>query len=532
VLSGRSEWSQTFLNVDGSKTLEMSIEPVRVRRNGSWVPVDTVLKATSDGVEPRATVLPMRFSGGGKVPLARIGEGDRELAVSWPDPLPVPVLEGDTAVYREVLPDMDLRVTAHALGFSEVLVVRSRAAAADPRLTSLRFGLSSEGLKVSTSAGGGLVARDDRGDAVFEAPAPLMWDSSDMAETETAPNKDTKSQQVAPPKKGSDSAKTRVPETEEILPEGQGHAVMSVSISGSEMRVVPNQKMLASPATKLPIFIDPSWTGNVSGGGWTTVWSKHKTSSFWKNASALTNGSTYGSAGAGRTEDCSGCADHIIRSFFQMDMGAVRGKHILSATFRVEQRHSWTCSPKSNAKLWLTGAISSGTTWNKQPTWDGNYVAQTAANRKNGSIHGCNGPGTIEFNVTSMAARAAAGNWPTLTVGLRAVDEGSLSQWKRFNHASPKLAINYNTDPNGPSARLSDGKACATGAARPYVLTSVPILAAKQSDPDASQQSLTTSFHWWPLGGARNDTNKVSQASGNPSPVSKEIGCGSFRVRL
>ncbi|WP_329108699.1 carboxypeptidase regulatory-like domain-containing protein [Micromonospora sp. NBC_01699] len=209
-----------------------------------------------------------------------------------------------------------------------------------------------------------------------------------------------------------------------------------------------------------------------------------------------------------------------------MDTTAVRGKFIQAATFRVEQKHSWTCSPKSNAKLWLTGAISSGTTWNRQPTWDGSVTAQTAANRKNGAVHGCAGPGTIEFNVTSMVARAAGGNWAHMTVGLRAVDEGTLNQWKRFNHSSPKLAITYNTKPNAPSDRLSDGKACATGAARPYVLTQTPILAVKQSDPDSSQQSLTTWFYWWPLGGTRNETDKVSQASGNPSAVSKQIPTG------
>lgn len=92
ILSERTEVSQTYVNPDGSRILEQGIEPgiepVRVRKGSSWVPVDTVLKATGDGLVPRATVLPMVFSSGGDSPLARIRDGDRELAMTWPEPLP------------------------------------------------------------------------------------------------------------------------------------------------------------------------------------------------------------------------------------------------------------------------------------------------------------------------------------------------------------------------------------------------------------------------------------------------------------
>ncbi|MFY1674842.1 LamG-like jellyroll fold domain-containing protein [Plantactinospora sp. WMMB334] len=83
-----------------------------------------------------------------------------------------------------------------------------------------------------------------------------------------------------------------------------------------------------------------------------------------------------------------------------------------------------------------------------------------------------------------------------------------------------------NAEPNPLAERTSDGKPCATGDARPYVLTTTPFLTGRQSDPDTGQQSLTTWFHWWPLGGARNDVDKVSQSSGNPSAVAKAIPSG------
>ncbi|MGH3734236.1 MAG: carboxypeptidase regulatory-like domain-containing protein [Micromonosporaceae bacterium] len=518
LLPERTETSQTFVNADGTFTLEESLEPERVRKGSSWVPVNTSLKVTAAGVVPRASVLPMVFSAGGDGALARLSDGDRSLAMSWPGRLPAPVVRGDTATYRDVLPGVDLRVTAQALGFSEVLVVRTREAAASPRLASLRFGLATTGLTVGAAAGGGLVARDGNGRAVFTAPAPLMWDSSvgdGVAGSGPAGGKqrgkaDKPSDPSAAPPKGS-------------VPDGARRAVMPVRVDGDSLTIVPSRTILTDPNAKLPIYIDPSWTGSISGSAWTSVWSKYRSTSFWRNASALQDGSTKGAAGAGRTEDWPGAPDHIIRSFFRMDTSRVRGLQILSAKFRVEQRWAWTCNPVSNAKLWLTGPISSSTTWSSQPGWNGTYVAQTKGNRKVGAVHGCLGTGTIEFNTTSIVRKAAASRWSTVTLGLRAIDEGTLSQWKRFNHSSPKLAITFNTPPLAPSSRLSDGKACATGSARPYVRTLTPTLAAKQVDPDGGTP--TTSFYWWAAGGSLSETNKVAQTAGNGT-VSKTIPSG------
>ncbi|WP_229705590.1 carboxypeptidase regulatory-like domain-containing protein [Micromonospora sonchi] len=536
ILAERTEWSQMFLNVDGSRTLEQTIEPTRVRKGKSWAPVDTTLKVSAEGVTPRATVLPMVFSTGGDAPLARLRDGDRELAMTWPGRLPTPVLEGATAVYRDVLPDVDLRVTAQPLGFSEVLVVKSRQAAASPQLASLKFGLQTKGVTVSATGSGGLTARDGKGATVFAAPAPMMWDSSQAPEADSLAGAAEKGPSGArAQRKPSVAEQQRQLDEEASIQAGPGRsairepvrrAVMPVRVDGKTMTIVPDKAMLADPRTKLPIYIDPSWTGGIVSNAWTSVWSKHKTSSFWKNSSALNNGSTYGAAGAGRTEDCSGCADHIIRSLFRMNIARVKGTEVSKAEFRIEQRHAWTCSPVSNAKVWKTGAISSSTTWNNQPKWDGNRTAQVRGDRKHGAAHGCRGTGTIEFNVTTMVKEAAKSGKSDLTLGLRAVDEGTKNQWKRFNHSSPKLAITFNTLANAPSDRKSDGKACATGASRPYVLTTTPILSAKQSDPDDDQQSLTTYFYWWPVGGSRNDSDRVSQAAGNPSSVSGKIPSG------
>jgi hypothetical protein len=83
-----------------------------------------------------------------------------------------------------------------------------------------------------------------------------------------------------------------------------------------------------------------------------------------------------------------------------------------------------------------------------------------------------------------------------------------------------------NAVPDRPAEPRSDGAACGTGAGRPYVLTSTPVLAARQSDPDVGQQDLTTTFVWWRTGVRPSGVGRVSQSAGNPSTVSAGIPAG------
>jgi hypothetical protein len=133
-------------------------------------------------VAPALTATGLTLSGGGDHPLATMtADAGRSLSVSWPTVLPVPTLSGATATYVAVLPSVDLVVTADTDGgFSDVLVVRSAAAAADPRPSTLVTAThTTGGLTLSSDAAGNLRATASAtGEAVFAAPPPLMWDSS------------------------------------------------------------------------------------------------------------------------------------------------------------------------------------------------------------------------------------------------------------------------------------------------------------------------------------------------------------------
>lgn len=109
------------------------------------------------------------------------GDG-RKLAIKAPFTLPKPVLDGDSALYKNVLPDVDLELTATTLGgWRQVLVVRTAAAAENPAVKKVHLDVLADGLTVSADAGGNLRAVDANGKARFTAPSPVMWDSATQA---------------------------------------------------------------------------------------------------------------------------------------------------------------------------------------------------------------------------------------------------------------------------------------------------------------------------------------------------------------
>jgi len=486
VSSKRSEYSQTFANPDGTWTLQQYVEPRFAKTpSGQWEPVDTTLRVRGDVVAPARSVVPMEFSAGGTGVLARLVDGTREVGMTWPGRLPAPTLSGNTATYPEVLPGIDLQLTATPVGFSEVLVVKSRAAAKNAALAKVRFGLHTKGVTVSTREDGSLQARDGDGRVVFQAPTPTMWDSSGAV---------------------GGVAKAG----------GLGRlSAMRTEVDAQSLSVVPDAALLTDPEAVFPIYIDPGWTGRILDNMWKNVASRSDVAN--STSFTLNNGSTNGDAGAGRTCDSvssGNClsTEYLVRSFFRMNISGAFNRHFLSATFNITQKWSWTCNPKSNAKLWITGGISASTTWNNQPSWQSSWTATTDGNRRVDSGAGCGAAGTATFNVTAIVAHALASGWSNLTLGLRAVDESTRYQWKRFQSSTAALAIQYNSVPGTPVNLSPHNGQVACGG---MVGTTSPVLRAQFPDADGSD-TLTTTFAWEPVplgGGSRTEVS-----GGNATP--------------
>ncbi|WP_431898405.1 LamG-like jellyroll fold domain-containing protein [Nonomuraea sp. bgisy101] len=453
IESMRTETRQVFAKPDGTLTLEQNVRPVRVRQSGGWVPVDTTLRLNPDGtVSPAAAAVGLTFSGGGEAPLAKLSRGAKSLELGWQGALPKPTLKGDTATYAEVMPGVDLQVTADVDGFSHLLVVKSRAAAAS--MTELTFPLSVSGLSVASDKAGNLEAVDRNKGTIFVAPTPKMWDSERITSPQAL-------------KEG------RSPEARE--------ATMGVELVGRQLRLRPDRKMMTDPKTRFPVYLDPYFS--AARNAWTAVWSN------WPNSNYLNSSDV---ARVGHVES------QKNRSFFQMNTGStIHGKQIIKATLRTYETWSYSCSARK-VEAWATNPISKSTTWNNQPTW---ARLLSTVNVAKGWGPSCM-PGGVEFDVTSQVVDAAAKKWPNVTIGLRATSETDVYAWKKFKN-NPSLVIEYNSLPGNPVAAdaWSDpGGPCVSGEERPIISTATPKLWAKLSDADNSVQGR---FEWYNAAGVK-----------------------------
>ncbi|MEV0379068.1 LamG-like jellyroll fold domain-containing protein [Nonomuraea sp. NPDC050643] len=463
VESLRSETRQVFAQPDGRLTMEMHVRPVRVRQGDRWVPVDTTLRLRPDGaVEPVATAVGLTFSGGGDAPLASLSRGAKSMELGWTGTLPKPTLNGDTATYAEVMPGVDLQVTADVDGFSHVLVVKSRAAAA--AMTELRFPLAAKGLTLKADQAGNLEAVDQNEGTLFIAPTPKMWDSEGITSPQAL-------------KEG------RSPEANE--------ATMGVELTGRELRLRPDRRMMTDARTKFPVYLDPYFS--AARNAWTAVWSN------WPNSNYLNSSDV---ARVGHVES------QKNRTFYQMNTGStIHGKQIIKATLRTYETWSYSCSARK-VEAWATNTISKTTTWSKQPAW---VTLLDTVNVAKGWGPSCL-PGGVEFNVTPQVVNAAANKWANVTIGLRATSETDVYAWKKFKN-NPSLVIEYNSLPGNPVAAdlWSDpGGPCLSGDSRPIISTATPKLWAKLKDTD---NSVRGRFEWYNAAGTKTGEYVTSMGS-------------------
>ncbi|WP_344078791.1 ricin-type beta-trefoil lectin domain protein [Streptomyces crystallinus] len=476
IMERRDEMAQVLANPDGSLTVRQYVRPAFARVGGAWRTPDATLKQGADGrLAPAAATFGISFSGGGTGPLATLTKDGKALSLSWPDALPRPRVEGDTAVYPEVLPGVDLTLRADVDGFAQHLVVKTREAAANPRLAELSLALHTAGTSLKADAKGNLTATDARSGArLFTAPAPAMWDSSHL-----------------PKQAAAQLARSARPAAETAPPRLH---TMATEVTADRLRITPDAALLKDPKTVFPVVIDPIF----SGGGrnnWAMAYKQSGNSSIANTA--YWNGGTFSDklARLGHETSTNGTA----RSYFQLNTKGLAGAKIISAKFNVFNSYSWSCT-KTPVELGLTGPISTSTTWNNQPAWKQTLQEKTFAH--GWSATSCSAAGE-DFDAdsikTAVQAVADAGdNDMTLGLRSRADFEGNEQSWKKFQN-DPSLEITYNTAPKVDSSAAYQGSwapgaaglvqvACATDpAAFPVVGNNGLTLTAKISDPEGGQ---------------------------------------------
>ncbi|CAM3770077.1 RICIN domain-containing protein [Kibdelosporangium persicum] len=446
-----TETTRVFQNPSGTRTLEQFVRPFRARTADGWAPVDTTLVRDADGsVRPKVTPMKIRMSGGGHSPLASLEQDGKVLALSWPGALPAPELTGDTATYREVLPGVDLRVTADVDGFSQVLVVHNAEAAANPALREIRFRTS--GLKIKAGENGKTMAVDEGGNVVFESGAPTMWET--------------------PP-----AARSAVEQEIE-------HHPMGLRVGDGELTVVPDAGMLTSPDTTFPLYIDPSYSGTQN--RWVSVDSYSPNTEYWT--------SDRDTARVGLQTFSSPYGRH--RSFFQVNTSPIAGAQVVDTWFAITLDHSGACAA-TPVDLYHTKGIEAGTkiTWNTttETSTDKKWWLTKLDSRSGNANEGGGCTTTqpdlpMEFGsaaLKTLVQNTADAKTGTLTFGLRAPNEGTNSQWKKFIPGTARLVVEYNNKPRVPTGFTTvPPTPCGTATAPTALNTSSPTFSSVASDPD------------------------------------------------
>ncbi|WP_345041596.1 ricin-type beta-trefoil lectin domain protein [Streptomyces sannanensis] len=433
ILGRRDETTQVLANPDGTFTWRQYVRPAFARAGGAWRKADATLERRPDGrLAPVAAVLGLSFSGGGSGPLATMAKNGRTLSLTWPGALPEPRLDGDTAVYPEVLPGVDLRIRADVDGFAQHLVVKSREAAADPRIAELSLGLKGEGTRLTADRRGNLTATDSKGAKVFSAPAPAMWDSSHLSKAE-ADKLRTGSAQAEP------APSARLVE-------------MDTEVAGDRLRIVPDAAMLKDPKTVFPVVIDPVFSGGQRN-NWALAYKQ--TSNPNIAGTAYWNGGTFTDKLARVGYESQ--TGFTGRSYFQMNTKGLQGSRIISAVFNVFNNHSWSCTA-TPVELGWTGPISPSTTWNKQPDWLQTLETRTFAHGWSTTSCPAKGEDFAAAPLKSAVQQVADAGGADLTLGLRsrADYETNTLSWKKF-HSDPYLEVTYNTPPKVDSSAAYQG---------------------------------------------------------------------------
>ncbi|TYB62182.1 DNRLRE domain-containing protein [Nonomuraea sp. PA05] len=363
----------------------------------------TLRLAVGGAVEPVGHPRGLRISGAatgaGEKVLARVETGGNTVSMLWSGPLPEPVLAANTATYPEVLPGVDLLLTATRLGFEQSLVVKNRAAAA--RVATLTVPLRSVGLKFVADGPASFAIRDSAGITVGRVPAPKMWDSSIGASGERTREK---------------ALTTRA--------EGGPGAL--------DLRLAADLAWLRDPKTRYPVTLDPQVELDPTSD---TIVRNDELSTSGKPDHSGADYLAYGKA-----------TSYLARSFMQWPAGHLAGSRITSATLSLWNWYSGSCA-QTGWLVWSTMPFTNPIWWDTAPKLLSNdgYSTQTA-----GFSSACD-DAWVSASVVPLFQRAANTSAPTVHMGLTSYNESNPSlSWKQVRSRQaanssqiPVVRINY-----------------------------------------------------------------------------------------
>ncbi|MFE7129485.1 RHS repeat-associated core domain-containing protein [Streptomyces sp. NPDC057638] len=436
VLDMRSETSTTWADPRGTLTTEVGLGPVRVKKGTGWVPVDpTLVRGADGGVRPRASTADIAFSGGGTPPsprtaapmgplggdpaaprqrLASVGDEGKAVALGWKGALPVPVLSGTKATYREVRPGIDLVLESMPTGIEYFVVVKNHRAADAAR--TIELPVDAQGLTPRKAASGGLEFTDAAGKVRGRMPAAVMWDAA-----------------VDPITK---EHRRRAPVDMRWRQRGD---------SGLTVTLTPDRKLLRDPKATFPITIDPVIEWGLSFDTFVQQGTE------WNKDNSDDRDLKIGNNGLGQ----------IARTFMFFRLPTdLWGKHIRNARVFMNNYHSATCVPQP-WEMYVSGVPDRTSRWSNQPALYGLAAAGTMTKDKDtDDAHQCDSDNAwISADVTGTLQGVLDQRWTTLSLGMKAGNEATVDGWKRFHsgntNAYPKMNIVWNSYPDVSDLRVA-----------------------------------------------------------------------------
>ncbi|MGW9436132.1 FG-GAP-like repeat-containing protein [Streptomyces sp. NPDC055607] len=502
VVADRTANSTTWAQPDGWMRTRTYSDTIRAKVGGEWKKIDTRLKHVKGGYAPTAVNDPLFFSSGapgGQQRASRstwrttsrmaTGEDSRtwselvrltieghELVVSWPGPLPAPVVNGSRALYENVRPGIDLLLTARDSGYSHVLIVHTPAAAKDPLLKDLDYRLTSPTLAFRLNPDSHAVSAYNSADEEMAvSPTPYLWDSAGAV-------KATVDEPALAPDPATAGTALTLPGLAGPQPGSHDSPVGAVLGADGVLSLDVGTRILTDDDTVYPVFIDPSFKGRKK--NWTLLYQKAPSSSFY-NGQNFNDGTNEARVGYEAT------TGGLSRSVFNFEHSEkLHDAVIRESYFRLLQTYSWSCSARQY-NLYLTGTVTSANTWNKQPSW-GRYLGyQSNGYGYRAGTAGC-ADSWVRTDIKSLAQEAATGHWGGIGIGLRAANEADENAWKKFvanGESSPYIETVYNHPPSEPlqsSMKMVPGGTCDTTAPYPSVGKTDISFRVTGRDPDGT----------------------------------------------
>ncbi|MER5864434.1 LamG-like jellyroll fold domain-containing protein [Kitasatospora sp. NPDC002040] len=489
-----TETSQTAVNPNGTLTLTQSAVPVRTFRDGAWTGLDATLRVNPDGtLSPAVTPSSVVLSGGGTGPLAALHNAGQGLTLTLPAALPKPQISGNSALYPEVLPGVDLTVTVRESGaISDVFTVKNKQAAHDPRLADLLStkAVTTAGLKTEADADGNIAVTDQHGRPVYTSPAPIAWDSTPLAD-------------AAKPA-AAENLSALQPKSATAAPgRAANQAKLKPTVKPGAINLAVPTELLDAAATVYPVFLDPTYSPNWGSNAYSSPSSAYPNTKYWNNTVDPTAGITQiGNSGIGEA---------LSLFNFPIDRNLLSGATIFGAYFGITETRTWACLTNGhNQSVDLYAPTptldSTNASWNYWSTNLGGIAA--GPTRFAYGYSGCAAQPIPAFNVTGAVNNALnAGKW-TQTIALRADDHSDNYAFKEFQASTANLTITYDKTPNTPTGLYTSP---ATNCADTILGDTSVTLYAPVSTPTSS--SLTTTFSLYKTADASH-INQLTPANG------------------